>query len=329
MRRLLLTGATGFVGTHIRRYLFARNDWWITGTTLPQFPAEPIDASRERIVALDLREAEAVMTLVEEAMPDAIIHLAAQSHVPTAYRDPWGTLENNIRSQVNLLESCVRLGISPRILVIGSGEEYGRAPEAELPLVEDHPLRPENPYSVSKVAQDVMGYQYFISYGLLVVRVRPFNHVGPGQSERFVVAAFASQVARIEAGLQEPVMRVGNLSPARDFTDVRDVVRAYEGLLLRGEAGEVYNVASGQARTIRSILDSLLAMTEVEIRVETDPDRYRPADVPIIYGSYRKLEAAIGWRPEIPFEQTLRDVLNEWRARVRETPAPSSEKGEA
>ncbi len=313
---LLLTGATGFVGTHIRRYLLAQEEWRITGTTLPQFPAEPMDVARERIVALDLREAEAVMTLVEETMPDAIIHLAAQSHVPTAYRDPWGTLENNIRSQLNLLESCVRLGISPRILVIGSGEEYGRASEEALPLVEDHPLRPENPYSVSKVTQDVMGYQYFISYGLPVIRVRPFNHVGPGQSDRFVVAAFASQIARIEAGLQEPVMYVGNLSPARDFTDVRDVVRAYEGLILQGQAGEVYNVASGTPRTIRSILDGLLAMTEREIRVETDPDRYRPADVPVIYGSYRKLEKAIGWRPEIPFEQTLRDVLNEWRAKL-------------
>ncbi len=221
----------------------------------------------------------------------------------------------------------MRLHISPRILVIGSGEEYGRAPAEEMPFTETHPLHPENPYSVSKVTQDVMGYQYFISYELPVMRVRPFNHVGPGQSERFVVAAFASQIARIEAGLQEPVMRVGNLTPARDFTDVRDVVRAYEGLLLHGNPGEVYNVASGTPRTIRSILDGPLALTEAEIRVEIDPQRYRPADVPVIYGSYAKLEAATGWRPEIPFEQTLLDVLNEWRAKVvAET--ESVEKGE-
>ncbi len=314
--KLLLTGATGFVGTHIRRYVLGKGGWQIVGTTLPQFPAEPLDPRRESIVPLDLRDAAAVRALLEESRPEAIIHLAAQSHVPTAYRDPWGTLENNIRSQLNLLEGCVRLGLKPRVLVIGSGEEYGRAPEEALPFTERSPLRPENPYSVSKVAQDVMGYQYFISYGLPVMRVRPFNHAGPGQSERFVIAAFAAQIARIEAGKQPPVMRVGNLSPSRDFTDVRDVVRAYEGLILRGEPGEVYNVASGTPRSIQSILDGLLALTEVAISVEIDPQRYRPADVPLIYGSYAKLEAAIGWRPEIPFEQTLRDVLNEWRARV-------------
>jgi len=240
--RVLITGATGFVGTHLRRYLLSSTDWEIVGTAFPTPPADPTRGSREKLILLDLRNAEATQAALAKSPPDYVVHLAAQAHVPTAYKDPWATLENNILGQLNLFESCRALGIYPRIIVIGSGEEYGRATQADLPLVEDHPLRPENPYSVSKVTQDVMGYQYFISYGLPVIRVRPFNHVGPGQSARFVLPAFASQVAEIEAGRRQPLLRVGNLAPERDFTDVRDVVRAYRLLLLHGTAGEVYNM---------------------------------------------------------------------------------------
>lgn len=313
---VLITGATGFVGTYLRQQVLARAGWQLTGTTFPDAPPTPAHP-QEHFVYLDLRQAESVRALLAEQRPDAIIHLAAQSHVPTAYKDPWGTLENNIRGQLNLLEACVALELKPRFLVIGSGEEYGRdAPEA-MPLREEHPLRPENPYSVSKVAQDVLGYQYFISYGIPVIRMRPFNHVGPGQSPRFVLPAFAQQVARIEAGLQEPVLRVGNLSPARDFTDVRDVVRAYVLALLHGRPGEVYNVCSGTARTIQSLINRLLELARTPISVEIDPERYRPADVPTIFGSAEKLRQATGWEPEIPFEQTVQDVLNEWRSSLQ------------
>jgi GDP-4-dehydro-6-deoxy-D-mannose reductase len=311
--RILITGATGFVGGHLRRYFLAQTDWTIVGTSYPDMPPSPDDPQREALHFLDLRDAGATHALLAQSPPDYIIHLAAQSHVPTSYQDPWGTLDNNIRGQLNLLETCKALNLAPRILVIGSSEEYGRAGAGELPLTEDHPLRPENPYSVSKVAQDVMGYQYFISFGLPVIRVRPFNHVGPGQSARFVLAAFASQVAEIEVGKQSPVMRVGNLTPARDFTDVRDVVRAYHLALTHGAPGEVYNVASGTPRTIQSLVDRLVALATVHIRVEIDPERYRPADVPIIYGSAEKLRRDAGWEPEIPFEQTIQDVLDEWR----------------
>ena len=311
--RILITGATGFVGTHLRRYFLTHTDWDITGTSYPESPPSPIDPQRETLHFLDLRDADATRALLAQSPPDYIIHLAAQSHVPTSYQDPWGTLDNNIRGQLNLLEGCKALDLAPRTLVIGSSEEYGRASAAELPLTEEHPLRPENPYSVSKVAQDVMGYQYFISFGLPVIRMRPFNHVGPGQSARFVLPAFASQVAEIEAGKQAPVMRVGNLEPARDFTDVRDVVRAYHLALTRGIPGEVYNIASGTPRTVQSLVDQLIALATVPIRVEIDPERYRPADVPIIYGSAAKLKRDAEWEPEIPFEQTIQDVLDEWR----------------
>jgi len=314
---LLITGATGFVGTHLRRYLLEKTDWQITGTAFPDRPPASCNP-RERCVEADLCERSTVFDLLEETHPDAIIHLAAQSHVPTAYKDPWKTLRNNILGQVNLLESCLSLEMKPRFLVIGSGEEYGRTSAEALPLCEEHPLRPENPYSVSKVTQDVLGYQYFISYGIPVIRVRPFNHVGPGQSPRFVLAAFASQVARIESGKQENTLRVGNLEPARDFTDVRDVVRAYHLALTQGTPGEVYNVSSSTARTIKSLVNRLLEISEVPISLEIDPERYRPTDVPIIYGSAEKLRRATGWEPQIPFETTIQDVLEEWRRKVRE-----------
>lgn len=313
---ILITGATGFVGAHLRDYLLKHTDWNIVGTAYPDMPPPTTDA-RESLLSLDLRDREATFRILETHRPDYIIHLAAQSHVPTAYKDPWDTLENNIRGQLNLLEACLTLALKPRILIIGSSEEYGRADAAALPITEAHPLCPENPYSVSKVAQDVMGYQYFISFGLPIVRMRPFNHIGPGQSPRFVLPAFASQVAEIEAGQQEPVMRVGNLEPARDFTDVRDVVRAYHLALLHGAAGDAYNIASGVPHTIQSLVDQLCALATVSIRIEIDPERYRPADVPIIYGSAAKLQQDTGWQPEIPFEQTVQDVLEEWRAKIK------------
>ncbi len=313
---VLITGGTGFVGPYLRRYLLTTTDWQLHATCYPDAPPALFDAARESFTQLDLRDQAGVHTLLETLRPEAIIHLAGQSHVPTAYKDPWGTLENNIRGQLHLLEACVKLELQPHFLVIGSGEEYGRDTPEAMPLREDHPLRPENPYSVSKVAQDVLGYQYFISYGIPVVRMRPFNHVGPGQSPRFVLAAFAEQVARIEAGLQEPVLRVGNLSPARDFTDVRDVVRAYALALQHGKPGEAYNVCSGTGRTIQSLVNRLLELSTASISVEIDPDRYRPADVPVIFGSAEKLRRATGWEPEIPFERTVQDVLDEWRENV-------------
>jgi len=315
--RVLITGGTGFVGTHLRRHLLSSTDWEIVGTAFPDPPADPEPGSREELILLNLRDAEATQAALAESRPDYVIHLAAQAHVPTAYKDPWATLQNNVLGQLNLFEACRALQIKPRIIVIGSGEEYGRATPADLPLVEDHPLRPENPYSVSKVTQDVMGYQYFISYGFPVIRVRPFNHVGPGQSPRFVLPAFAGQVAEIEAGRREPLLHVGNLAAERDFTDVRDVVRAYHLLLLHGTAGEVYNVASGRPYAIQSIVDELIARSPTEIRIEVDPERYRPADIPVIYGSADKLTRDTGWTAEIPMSQTIDDVLAEWRASMR------------
>ncbi|HEY77031.1 MAG TPA: GDP-mannose 4,6-dehydratase [Thermoflexia bacterium] len=316
--RALITGAEGFVGGHLRAYLLAQTDWELLGTCRADLRPPCEETRRMRWARVDLRDPKQVGSLVESFTPDVIFHLAAQSFVPASFADPWETLENNIRSQLNLLEAVRRSAHPARVVVIGSNEEYGHPTEKDLPLTEESPLRPANPYAVSKIAQDFLGLQYHLAYGVEVVRLRPFNHTGPGQSPRFVVPAFASQIARIEAGLQEPVVRVGNLEAARDFTDVRDVVRAYHLAAVRGEPGEVYNLASGQPRSIRWVLETLLSFSTVSIRVEIDPARYRPVDTPVIYGSAEKFQRRTGWRPEIPFEQTLRDTLDYWRQQVAE-----------
>jgi GDP-4-dehydro-6-deoxy-D-mannose reductase len=266
-----------------------------------------------------LTDPERVRAVLAEVRPDRIYHLAGQSFVGAAWRDPWPTFETNIRAQLNVLEAMVQLGLEARILVVGSQDEYGKVGPAELPIKESTLLRPNNPYGVSKVAQDLLGLQYYYGYGVHAVRVRPFNHVGPRQSDRFVVPAFARQIAEVEAGLREPVIYVGNLESARDFCDVRDVVRAYRLLLERGTAGEVYNVGSGRAYSIRTLLSLLLDMSRVEIRVEQDPDRLRPSDIPISFAAISRIRAAIDWEPNIPFETSVRDVLDYWRARVRES----------
>lgn len=314
--RALITGAGGFVGGHLSAYLLAHTDWELRGTVYPHpVETQPQDP-RLRLQHADLRDLESVQALVAEVQPAYVFHLAAQSFVPASFADPWDTLENNIRAELNVLEAVRRSGREVRVLVIGSNEEYGAPQPDELPQTEGSPLRPHNPYAVSKIAQDFLGFQYHLAYGLPVIRVRPFNHTGPGQSPRFVVPAFASQVARIEAGLQEPVVKVGNLEVARDFTDVRDIVRAYHLAVTQGKAGEVYNLASGRPQSVRELLEMLLSYSEVQIRVEKDPDRYRPVDVPVVYGSADKFRRLTGWKPEIPFEQTLRDVLGYWRERV-------------
>ena len=314
--RALITGAGGFVGKHLCDYLLAQTNWELMGTVYPDpveaQPAEPCFRLRH----VDLRDPEVVQALVDEVQPDYVFHLAAQSFVPTSFADPWDTLENNIRAQLNVLEAVRRSERDTRVLVVGSNEEYGAPKPDELPQTEDSPLRPNNPYAVSKVAQDFLGFQYHQAYGVLAIRVRPFNHTGPGQSPRFVAPAFASQIARIEAGLQENVMMVGNLAAARDFSDVRDIVRGYYLAVTQGEPGEVYNLAAGQSVSIQSLLDTLLSYSQTEIRVERDPDRYRPVDVPVVYGSAEKLCRLTGWEPQIPFEQTLHDVLEYWRGQV-------------
>jgi GDP-4-dehydro-6-deoxy-D-mannose reductase len=313
--RAIITGVGGFAGSHLSDYLLNQTDWQVVGCVLPGWDCSHLD-HRVTCLELDLRDREAVRDMLEQVTPDVIFHLAAQAFVPVSWQDPWDTLENNIRAETNILDGLVKLGARPRVMVVGSNEEYGLVRPDELPLREDSPLRPNSPYAVSKVAQDFLGLSYFLSHGLPVVRVRPFNHIGPRQAEGFVAPAFAKQIALIEAGQQEPVIRVGNLDVQRDFSDVRDVVRAYHLAVTQGQPGQVYNIGSGQPRAVKALLEMLLSLSAQPIRVEIDPARMRPSDTPVAYCDASKLRAATGWEPRVPFEQTLRDVLDDWRMRI-------------
>lgn len=314
--RALITGITGFAGGHLAQTLLDRGDE-VFGVA--RDPGQGLNhLGRElRPIFADIRDPLVVDRLLNETQPDAIYHLAGQAFVPTAWADPWMTLENNIRPQLNILQTMVRQQSTARLLIVASNEVYGHVRSNELPVKEDTPLRPNNPYGVSKVAQDMLGLQYYLSHRLDVLRIRAFNHIGPRQSPVFVAASFAKQIAEIEAGLVEPTLHVGNLEAKRDFTDVKDVMQAYALLVLHGEAGEAYNVGTGQAYSIQSLLDILLSYTSVEIKIEPNPNLMRPADVPIIYADNSKLQAKTGWHPTCKFEDSLRQVLDYWREDVR------------
>ncbi len=317
--RALITGISGFAGSFLAEYLLAHTPFEIWGIALGS--TENLEAFGHRIqyVSADLAEPSVVADIVGRAAPDWIFHLAAQAFVPVSWQDPWATIEMNIRGQVNLLHAVTQQRLTPRILIIGSNEEYGRVEPHDLPIDEDTPLRPDSPYGVSKIAQDFMALQYFLSHKLHTVRVRPFNHIGPRQNDRFVAASFAKQIAEIEAGAREPVIYVGNLDAQRDFTDVRDMVHAYALALELGVPGEVYNIGSGKAHSIRQLLDALLSMTTAGIRVEQDPARSRPSDTLITLCDASKFRKQTGWEPQIEFEQTLRDTLEHWRMNLHRT----------
>ena len=316
--RILITGVGGFVGKHLSNYIletFAGAE--IHGTILEGLPA--VDNPAITCHFIDLKREDSVFELINQIRPEQIYHLAAQASPKRSFVEPWETLDNNIHSQLNIIQACLKNNIKPRTLIISSAEIYGPVRPEQMPVGENMPFKPTNPYGVSKVAQDMLGLQYFLSHQFPILRVRPFNHTGPGQSEGFVAVDFALQIARIETGKQPPIMEVGNLSAQRDFCDVRDVVRAYGLLMERGEAGGVYNVASGKAYSIQSLLDILLGYSNARIEVRHDPARMMPIDVPVIQGDASLLQKTTGWQPTIPFEQTLLDVLNDCRERVQKS----------
>src|SRR5215470_15139074 len=317
--RLLITGVTGFVGSFMAEHALSVGAE-VFGSIRWRSKTDNIDHLRTKIslVESDLRDLSSVRALLETANPTHVIHLAAQSFVGASWKTPAETLTTNVISQVNLLEGLRGLKMAPRFLVVGSSEEYGLVGEHELPIRETNQLRPLSPYAVSKVAQDLMGYQYFKSYGLPIIRSRAFNHEGPRRGDVFVTSNFARQVAEIEAGLRPAVVRVGDLKPRRDYSDVRDIVRGYWLLLERGEPGEVYNLCSGRSWAIQQVLDFLLGLAKVKnIEVKTDPTRLRPSDVMILEGDPSKVNKATGWKVEIPFERTLTELLDYWRQRTR------------
>ena len=342
--RVLITGITGFAGSHLAEHLLAEHpDVAVYGTyrwrsrmenleelarrglldvvegrysTGPETRDEARRRGRVLLLHAELTDAGAAEKLIAAVLPHRIFHLAAQSFVQSSFDEPAATIRINVESQLNILEAVRRHEGETRIHVAGSSEEYGLVLPDEVPMKETNPLRPLSPYAVSKVAQDKLAWQYFKSYGMHIVVTRGFNHTGPRRGLIFSTSTMARQIAEIEAGLHEPVIYVGDLTTKRDWTDVRDMVRAYWLALEKAEPGESYNVGSGRTWSIREMLDILLAHSRAKVRIQEDPARLRPSDVPILWADVSKFQRATGWKPTIPFERTLEDLLNYWRVRV-------------
>lgn len=312
--RAFITGAAGFAGSHLLDYLREQTDWDIHAFVWEKADLRHV-TTHDRLILYqgDIQREESLRKALQAARPDYVFHLAAIASVAHSYQNPGPTMMTNILGQVNLLQVLIELEPMPRTLIVGSADEYGLVKPDELPITEHAPLRPRNPYSVSKITQDMLGFQYFQSYGLPVVRVRPFNHIGPRQAPSFVVSAFAKQIADAEFGRQKPIIRVGNLDAQRDFSDVRDIVHGYHLAITQGEPGEVYNLASERSYAIQEILDRLIELGRVKLTIEPDPTRMRPTDTPIVRGDSHKFRARTGWRAQIPLQTSLEDTLDYWR----------------
>jgi GDP-4-dehydro-6-deoxy-D-mannose reductase len=321
--RVLITGITGFAGSHLADFILAHDpSIEIHGTRRWRSKEDAADHLTGRVTfhECDITDAHNMYRVIDEVKPDRIFHLAAQSYIPASWDSPAETFHTNIVGQCNLLEAVKRLrpsGYDPVVQVAGSSEEYGRVSREDLPILEETPLHPLSPYAVSKVAQDYMAYQYWQSFRIRTIRTRAFNHEGPRRGEVFVISNFCKQIAEIERETRPPIIHVGNLEAVRDFTDVRDMVRAYWMAADHCDPGTVYNIASGVGHRIGDVLTQLLALsTRRDIAVAEDPQRIRPSDVPVLIGNSARFRSVTGWAPEISFTRTLQDSLDYWRLRA-------------
>lgn len=315
--RALITGITGFAGSHLAELLLDENIE-VHGIQRWRSKSENIEHIKNKIHfhEADLLDAHSLYKVIGEVKPQYVFHLAAQSYVQSSWASPSNTLEVNIIGSVHLFEAVRKSGLDITMQIACSSEEYGKVLPTELPITETNPLRPLSPYAVSKLAMDYLGYQYYESYGVKVIRTRGFNHTGPRRGDVFAESTFAKQIAEIEKGKKEPIVYVGNLQARRDYTDVRDMVRAYYLSVLKCIPGEVYNIASGNVWKIGDVLKLLLSMSRVKIKVVKDKDRMRPSDVEVLVGDATKFRKQTGWTTEIPFTKTMEDLLNYWRERV-------------
>ena len=314
--RILITGVTGFVGSHLVDYAKTLDDVEIFGQKRWRSPTDNISDHLQTInlIDCDLIDATATLDMIQQIKPDRIFHLAAQSFVPYSFTAPKITMDTNIVGTLNLLEAARRSDSDPLIQICSSSEVYGQVNENEVPITEENPLRPQSPYAVSKVAEDMLAYQYFISYGLKTIRTRAFTHSGSRRGGVFVDSWFAKQIAQIEKNIIEPTIHVGNLDSIRTFMDVRDTVRAYWMALEKCTPGEVYNIGGKETFTIQQMLDQLIEMSNVKnIKTYVDPELLRPSDVTRQIPSVSKFQQATGWEPTIPYKVTLEEMLNYWR----------------
>ncbi len=313
--RIFITGATGFAGSHLVEQLLEQDHQILAlvhaATSHQDLPSHDLIQP----VVGDLLDPEGLAGAVAAARPDIIFHLAGQAYPARSWIDPAQTIAVNTGGTANLLRAAAEYG-RPRVVVVTSAEIYGPISPDDLPLTENTPPHPRHPYGVSKLAAGQLAQAYWERYGLPVVEARPFNHIGPRQAAGFVVPDFASQLAAIRLGRAKPVIRVGNLEPERDFTDVRDVARAYWRLAEQGLPGEAYLICSGQSVSIRHLLDTLIELSGVAVEVETEQRRINPVDIPCLYGSYAKIERDTNWRPQVPLRQSLADALADWERRL-------------
>jgi len=316
-KKAFITGIAGFVGSHLAELLLLQG-FEVYGLLRSRSKTDHIESiiSKLHLQDADILDTHSLYATISRLKPDYIFHLAAQSFVPTSWVSPSVTLETNIVGSTNLFEAVRMAGIDPVIQIACSSEEYGLVHPDELPIKETNPLRPLSPYAVSKLAMDYLGYQYFQSYKVRIVRTRGFNHTGPRRGDTFAESNFAKQIALIEKKKQNPVIHVGNLDASRDYTDVRDMVRAYLLAVEKCDPGDVYNICSGSTIKIGDMLTMLLSMTKTKVEIKEDPERMRPSDVPVLLGDNTKFVQKTGWKPEIPFKKTMEDLLNYWRERV-------------
>lgn len=318
--RTLITGMGGFAGGHLAENLLAEG-WEVFGTVLPGEEAglpETVAASCKALHC-DITDGASVRKLIGDVQPEALFHLAAQSSVASSWEDPERTFQVNLMGSLAVLEAVRQKAPGARVLLVSSAEVYGES-LASGPATEETPLRPTTPYAASKACADLVSGQLGASYGLDVRRARPFNHTGPRQRPVFATSSFARQIAAIEAGHEEPVLRVGNLEAKRDFSDVRDIARAYRLIATKKTQGGLYNVCSGQVASVGEVLEALLARSNTDIEVQQDPDLFRPADIPVMSGDASRLREETGWKPEISWGRTLDDLLSYWRNAVAHGP---------
>lgn len=317
--KIFITGIGGFVGCHLTRYL-AYEGHEISGLDYAsvELPEEFKSYEKLKTFEGDLRDEKIIAGILDEIKPDAIFHLAAQSSVKISFENPHETFSDNLFGTLNLLEAVSKLDYEIKTLVISSSEVYGQLTPEECPVDEDHPLRPVNPYAVSKAAVDLLAYQYFKAYKLPIYVARAFSHSGPGQKTVGVLSDWAFQIAKIELDLAPPILKVGNLAAQRDYTDVRDVVRGYMSIIEKGNPGKPYNVCRGTGYKLSDLLEKYKSMAKKRIEVQADQSRMRPVDIPILTGSNKRIKADTGWEPEIDIDTTLADSLKFWRERLVE-----------